>query len=378
MISHLIELRHELHRFPELSGQEQETAARIHAFLRSLKPDQVLTKVGGYGVMALFDSGKPGPEVWFRADMDALPVNETMQLDYASETPGVSHKCGHDGHTAILAGLAEYISLHRPAKGRVLLLFQPAEETGQGAAAMLKALNALGFCPDYAFALHNLPGYPLNSVIVRNGTFAAASRGMVIRLKGRTSHASEPEKGMSPAAVMARLMVDLPGLSNNGDLKGYRDFVLLTLIYGNLGSPAFGTSPGEAVLMATLRAYRNEDMELLSNTAAELVRRHSDAAAMGFEISFTEEFPATMNHPEAVQLVSDAARSLGLPLIEAGLPFRWSEDFAHFAMESKAALFGIGSGTDHPSLHHPEYDFPDAVITSALELWKSIYLKLQG
>ena len=119
-------------------------------------------------------------------------------------------------------------------------------------------------------------------------------------------------------------------------------------------------------------------MELLSNTAAELVRRHSDAAAMGFEISFTEEFPATMNHPEAVQLVSDAARSLGLPLIEAGLPFRWSEDFAHFAMESKAALFGIGSGTDHPSLHHPEYDFPDAVITSALELWKSIYLKLQG
>lgn len=378
MIDPLIALRHELHRYPELSGLEQETAGRIHAFLRPLKPGQLLTMVGGHGVVAIFDSGRPGPEVWFRADMDALPVNETTHLDYASENPGVSHKCGHDGHTAILAGLADFIASHRPLKGRVLLLFQPAEETGQGAAVMLKALTVKGYSADFSFALHNLPGYPLNTVIVRNGTFAAASRGMVIRLKGKTSHASEPEKGMSPVAVMARLMVDLPGLSSNGELKGYRDFVLLTLIYGNLGSPAFGTSPGEAVLMATLRAYQNEDMEELCARATELVRRHSDAAAMGCEISFAEEFPATVNHPEAVLHVRDAAGSLGLPLIEAGLPFRWSEDFAHFALESKAALFGIGAGTDHPPLHHPDYDFPDAVIPTGLELWKSIYMKLLG
>ena len=110
MIDPLIALRHELHRYPELSGLEQETAGRIHAFLRPLKPGQLLSMVGGHGVVAIFDSGRPGPEVWFRADMDALPVNETTHLDYASENPGVSHKCGHDGHTAILAGLADFIA----------------------------------------------------------------------------------------------------------------------------------------------------------------------------------------------------------------------------------------------------------------------------
>lgn len=375
MQSALLNLRHELHKNPELSGSEKKTARRLIKFLKPLKPDLLIEKVGGHGVLAVFESGNPGAEVLFRADIDALPISELNDLEYSSVTAGVSHKCGHDGHSAILAGLAAHISANRPQKGRYLLLFQPAEETGFGAVSVLNDPVFKSYNPDYCFALHNLPGYSLNSVIVRNGTFAAASRGMIIRLKGRTSHASEPEKGRSPAAAMARLMAGLPRLSGNGSASGYSDFVLLTLIYGSLGTPAFGTTPGEAILMATLRAYLDIDMKMLTSKAEALVSEIAEAWQLNYEISFTEEFPATMNHHEAVDIVKESASATGLNLIEAGLPFRWSEDFAHFTLNRKGVLFGIGAGVNHKPLHDPGYDFPDKIISVGVSLWVKIYEK---
>lgn len=371
----LQKLRHQLHQNPELSGKEKQTARRLVRFLKPLQPDVLVEKLGGYGVMAVFDSGQPGPEVLFRADMDALTINETNEFEYCSQTHGVSHKCGHDGHSAILAGLAAYISANRPAKGRFLLLFQPAEETGTGAASVLADPVFSRFNPDYCFALHNLPGYDQNTIVVRNGTFAAASRGMVIRLKGRTSHASEPEKGQSPAATMTKLMTNLPHLSGSGTAFGFNDFALLTLVYGSLGTPAFGTSPGEALIMATLRAYLDKDMEILTAKAVEMVKDLTEKQKLAYEISFTEEFPATMNHIDAVNIVTEAASGLQLKVVEAVLPVRWSEDFAHFALRSKAALFGIGAGISHRPLHDPDYDFPDSIIPEGVSLWVAIYQK---
>ncbi|MCB9014343.1 MAG: amidohydrolase [Lentimicrobiaceae bacterium] len=372
----LFDFRRELHQFPELSGMEVQTARRIINYLKPCAPDLLIEEVGGHGVMAVFDSGRKGPEVLFRADMDSLPIHESGLMRHSSKNDGVSHKCGHDGHTAILAGLAHFISEHRPVKGKVLLLFQPAEETGMGARAVLNDMKFAPFSPDYSFALHNLPGYPENAVIIRTGTFAAASRGLIIKLKGRTSHACEPEKGRSPAAVMAHLMSALPRLAGDGASRDYQDFILLTLIYASLGTPAFGTTPGEATLMATLRAYLDSDMESLTAEAVALVKRLAKESQLDSEISFTEEFPATMNHQDAVDYVLHAAADLNLEIIEAGLPFRWSEDFAHFAGKSKAALFGIGAGVEHPSLHHPDYDFPDNILKTGVNLWKSVYQKL--
>lgn len=371
----LLNLRHELHRNPELSGRERQTARRLVKYLKPLKPDKLFGNLGGYGVLAVFESGRPGPEVLFRADTDALPIHEKNDSDYCSLSTGVSHKCGHDGHSAILAGLAQHISANRPARGRFLLLFQPAEETGTGAVSVLSDPAFAGFNPEYCFALHNLPGYDQKTVVVRNGTFAAASRGMVIRLKGRTSHASEPEKGRSPTATLATLMTNLPRLSGNGPEFGFSDFALLTLIYGNLGTPAFGTTPGEAVLMATLRAYLDKDMETLTGRAVAMVEKLAGESKLNFEIDFTEEFPATMNHADAVNFVREAASGLQLKVVKAGLPFRWSEDFAHFALRTKAALFGIGAGVSHHPLHDPDYDFPDGIITTGVSLWIAIYRK---
>jgi len=374
----LLNLRHELHRYPELSGNEKQTARRIAKFLKPLNPDQLIENIGGYGVMAVFESGLAGPEVLFRADMDALMIAEQEGIDYISQNQGVSHKCGHDGHSAILTGLAAYISANRPKKGRVLLLFQPAEETGLGALAILNDPLFSGFRPDFCFALHNLPGYDLNSIIVRKGTFAAASRGIVIKLKGRTSHASEPENGRSPAAVMAQLMSNLPKLTGKESFHEFTDYCLLTLIYASLGTPAFGTSPGDAVLMVTLRAYLDSDMDLLSSAATAMVREQAEHCGLDYEISYTEEFPATTNHQQAVKYIIDAASLLGLPLIDDGLPFRWSEDFAHFALHSNAALFGIGAGVLHPALHQPDYDFPDQIIPTGVAMWKAIYEMMNG
>jgi amidohydrolase len=371
----LLKLRHELHRDPELSGKEKLTARRLVKFLKPLKPDVLLQRLGGYGVMAVFDSGRPGPEVLFRADMDALPIRESCEPEYISQNHGVSHKCGHDGHSAILAGLATYISANRPENGRFLLLFQPAEETGTGAVSVLADPAFSPYKPDYCFALHNLPGYNQDTVVVRNGTFAAASRGIIIHLKGRTSHASEPEKGQDPTTAMTQLMANLPRLSGNGPDSGYTDFVLLTLTYGSLGTPAFGTTPGDAVLMATLRAYLDKDMEILTERAVRMVKELAEKSQLTYGIEFTEEFPATTNHTDAVDFVTGAAAGLDLKVVKAGLPFRWSEDFAHFALRSKAALFGIGAGISHPPLHDPGYDFPDSIIPVGVSLWVAIYNK---
>ncbi len=366
-------LRHKLHRFPELSGDEAVTTALIKTLLERYKPDVVQTGSEGKGVWAVFDSGKPGPVVLFRADIDALPIQEAAQLSYASLNKGISHKCGHDGHTAILAGFAALVADNRPQKGKLILLFQPAEETGMGAKAIIDHPAFQSLHPEYSFALHNLPGYPIGNVVVRVGTFAAASRGMIIRLKGRTSHASEPEKGKSPASVMAGLMSKLPRLVDNRHKTIFKDFVLLTLIHANLGYPSFGTSPGEAVLMATLRAYLDEDMDTMCKMAEEKVKKASERTGLEFSITYTEEFPATINHREPVGIVVTAAMNAGLDLNNALLPFRWSEDFAHFGQISKSVLFGIGAGMEHPPLHHPDYDFPDHIIRAALKMWSNIY-----
>jgi amidohydrolase len=371
-------LRHKLHQFPELSGEEKETTALLRSLLEKCKPDLLQTGPDEKGIWAVFESGNPGPVVLFRADIDALPIEEISSLPHASTKPGISHKCGHDGHTAILNGFASWAAENRPRKGKLILLFQPAEETGMGAKTIVEDANFQKLQPDYCFAMHNLPGYPSGSVVVRVGTFAAASRGMIIRLKGRTSHASEPEKGQSPAAVMAQLMSNLPRLATNGNTELYDDFVLLTLIHANLGTPAFGTSPGEAVLMATLRAYRNEDMDVMCKLAEEMVARASEGAGLKFSVTYTEEFPATINHKEPVEMVVDAAKRADLILNNAVLPFRWSEDFAHFGLISKAVLFGIGAGETQPPLHHPDYDFPDYIIPTAIKMWKGIYWNLVG
>ena len=211
----LTAFRRQLHANPEVSGKEKETAASVLKFLEACHPDEVLPNLGGLGIVATWDSGKAGPEIVFRAELDALPIQEVNDFEYQSKRKGVSHKCGHDGNTTILCGLEQYLSENKPIKGKVRLLFQQAEENGEGAKSMLEDKNFATIHPDYIFALHNLPGYQVGEVVVKDNTFTAAVNSIIIYLHGKTSHAAEPEHGHNPALALAQILKESIALQNN-------------------------------------------------------------------------------------------------------------------------------------------------------------------
>lgn len=363
----LTAIRHELHRYPELSGREAGTSARMIELLRETSPDTILTDLGGHGAAAVYRGEPAAPRLLFRCDIDALPIDETITLPYGSNIPGVSHKCGHDGHSAILIGLARRLTALPAGRSTVILLFQPGEETGEGAADVIRDSRFQELRPDLVFALHNLPGFPEGSVIVRDGTFASASRGMIVRYRGSTSHAAEPHRGRSPAAAVAHLVLALEGLpqSETGMDTGSK----VTVIHLSAGEEeAFGTSPGSGTVMATLRGHGKDPMERLSRRAEELAGSMAGAFGLESSIEWTQEFPVTVNSKQAAATVRRAASRLGMEVIDPGAPFPWSEDFGHFTSEYSGALFGLGAGPDHPALHSPEYDFPDSLINPGVEL----------
>jgi len=371
----LVKLRHRLHAHAEVSNQEKKTSEVIVEFLEKYKPDQLWKNVGGYGVIALFKGKQAGENIGFRADLDALHISETIELEYASKTPHTAHKCGHDGHMTMVAGLAPYLENTPLEKGNVYLIFQPAEETGEGAERINKAMRALDIDLDYLFGLHNLPGFPKEQILTKKDTFAAASRGMLIKLFGKTSHAAEPEFGISPVMAMAEITTKMTNVHT--DLS-FSDLTLATVIHSELGEIAFGTSPGYGEIRITLRAMQDRDMHKLIDYAENLVKDKSKEEHLEYEISYTETFPATENTEEAFQIMKESSQNVGLDFQELDKPFKWSEDFGQYKVQTKTGFFGIGSGMDCPHLHDETYDFPDSILLSGIKMYAGLidYFKL--
>jgi amidohydrolase len=354
--------RHELHRNPELSGEEAGTAGRIAAWLSDYGPDRVVTGLGGTGVAAEFSGAADGPTVLIRCELDALPIAETGDHDHVSTVSGKAHQCGHDGHMAILLGIGSLLSTRRPARGRVVLLFQPAEETGKGARAVLADPGFASIAPDYAVALHNLPGYPLHQVLLKDGHATCASRGMRIRLTGKTAHASMPETGVSPALALASIIRGLAGLSRPERLD--EDFLLVTIVHAALGEQAFGVSPADGQVWATLRTLTNQQMDALVGRATAIAEEQARQYGLRLEIDYDDVFSATRNDPQVIGAVRRSAEASGLDSRTLTEPMRFSEDFGEFGHACRSALFFLGAGENHPALHNPDYDFPDALIPS--------------
>ena len=370
----LVEFRRSLHRNPELSGREDATSASIQDHIAAYLPDNLITGLGGRGVAAEFKGAESGPRILLRCDMDALPINEDMDVPYSSVIAGVSHKCGHDGHVAILMGVAARLHEHPRSGGSVVLLFQPAEETGAGASRVMFDSKFKDIEPDFVFALHNLPGFPLGSIVLKSGAFSSASRGITIELKGASSHASEPQKGNSPVRAAAKIVEAFTGHSQPSFSKG--DASELTVTHVRVGSETYGTSPGEGCILAVLRTRRTEEMMYFSGKAEETARAIASNSKLDCRISWTDDFPATENSPKAVNAVRSAAGNLGLSIVQPDTPFPWSEDFGHFTKKYPGALFGIGAGTDTPALHSPEYDFPDEPIPLGADIFIEIVNEL--
>lgn len=364
----LTAFRHHLHRYPELSGEEQETARRVCEMLAPTGPDKVLTGLGGHGVAAIYDSGVPGPTILFRSELDALPIQELGPVEYRSTVPGKAHLCGHDGHSTILLGLGRVLSRTRPARGRVILMFQPAEENGAGAAAVVADPRYPEIKPDWAFSLHNMPEVPLGVGKLGAGPANCASRGIRVTLTGSTAHASRPADGVSPMKALAELMPAIEACRSNTPLGP--DYSLVTLTHCAMGAPTFGVAPGEATFMATLRTVADSVMDDLVSRVETLVREAAERYGLAYSWEYDDVFPASVNDSEATAILLTGLQRAGLQHELQTLPSVGSEDFGWFGISgAKSAMVFLGAGPDWPRVHTPEYDFRDELIPIGVRIF---------
>lgn len=355
----LTRLRRDLHANPETAGLEAVTARRIHRAIEPLEPDDTLTSLGGHGVAALFKGTTDAAPVLIRCELDALPIPESIDLPYASMSEGVSHKCGHDGHMAIVTACAH---MQRAAKEAgedaptLICLYQPAEENGAGAKAVHEDGRLDAWSPRKAIALHNHPGYSMGAIIVREGTICAASVGIRIELKGATTHASTPHLGRSPAQALARTAIRIEEIPTTQDSV---EFITITTI--NTGGD-FGIAPGVGHLGVTARAETDDALAGLIDEIETIANEEAKRDALEIDITHHDRFPACVNEAETVEAIRVTAKSLKMKTIELDQPIAFSEDFAHTINAYTGALFTLGSGEKQPPLHNIEYDFPDELI----------------
>ena len=356
-------LRHALHQRPELSMKEQETAKTLMDFLRKNADFRVVEMPKWF--YAVKEGAPGGKKIAFRADMDALPMRETLPLPYASCREDVSHKCGHDGHCAALTGLALELS-GKKLEDTVYLIFQPGEETGQGGKICRELILQEGIGEIYAF--HNLPGYPEEQLVYREGLTQPASEGLRIRLEGKTSHASAPEEGRNPAKALARIALYAEDLCSEPS-----DGMLLCTITGiELGNGDFGISPGCGEIFLTLRAEREDEMDRLEK--ALLVFAAAQAKEYGLTLSseIRDRFPETRNDGACLARVIHAAKALGISVGPMPKLWRASEDFGWYLKECPGAMFYLGAGEKAPALHTDAYDFDDALLETAVDLFRRL------
>ncbi len=375
-ISKLITFRKLLHSNAELSGNEKQTANLIANRLRNLENFILSENVGGYSILAVYDSGNYGKTIMFRADMDALPIKEINDFEYKSINKNVSHKCGHDGHLTVLVGFAEWINLNPPKSGKIILLFQASEENGKGAYNVLNDIAFTDINPDYVFAFHNLPGFQLNEIVIKEGIFTASVSSMIFRLKGKTAHASEPENGFNPTYAIAEI-IDFIKELNIYEIEN-PDFFLATPIYTKIGEKAYGTSAANAEIHYTFRAWESSLLENNIDFIKSKMQSISENHHLEIYSESLDIFHNTYNHPDAVKIIREAAKTNYLNLKECLLPFKWGEDFGLFTQKFKGSMFCIGAGESSPALHHANYDFPDDIITTGISVFKTITLLINN
>lgn len=395
----ILELRHRLHENAELSGNEVQTKKILMNFLREHTGLSVTDRGTWFYAAAVPSESDMRPAaqtrpckdsdtdrcaakgpIAFRADMDALPIPETIDLPYASCNPGVSHKCGHDGHSAALAGLAlEADRLLRESKlsRPVYLIFQHAEEIGAGGAVCAELLEEKKICEVYAF--HNLGGFPENAIVYRRNQTQPESEGLTITFRGRPSHASAPENGINPARAIAK-MIDYAGKLaeiRGGDridepTEDRSCMALCTIVHVRVGKRDFGVSAGDAEISVTLRSDREAVMKQMEAGLLEYAEKVADSEHLKVSHSIADYFPETRNEDGCLNRVLAAAAKTGRQVIAMPEIWRASEDFGYYTRKTPGAMFYIGTGVDHAPLYTTAYDFDDAILETAVDMFKEL------
>ena len=353
----IIALRARLHQNPELSGYETGTLKILGDFLRQNTGLSLEQRDGWLLATHWEDDGLC--EIGFRADMDAIPDG----------CGGARHGCGHDGHSAILCALALALEGRRFGKN-IRLIFQPAEETGAGARHICDTWPGLQkLCRIYG--LHNIPGYPGGTLLLRRGCFACASRGFIADIQGRPAHAACPDDGANPAPLLSRAVLALPGMIDD-ILDGDTRLLMHTVIGLRAGGEDFGMSASEGRLCLTLRGHRQADIDALAARVERFIREGCADAGMTCRFEARDAFPDTTNPAEIVDEALDKWRAAGFPVRLLDQPMRWSEDFGWYLRQTPGMFFGVGIGEHHPGLHTAGYSFDDAIIDPAVRAFLAL------
>jgi len=369
----MIAWRHDFHRNPELGFDEYRTAARVADLLESFGLD-VFRGVGQTGVVGVLQRGNGAGAIGLRADMDALPIAETNVFDHASEMAGLMHACGHDGHTTMLLGAAKYLAQSGDFNGRVVFIFQPNEEHGLGAPAMLGDNLFTRFPVDQVFGMHNMPGMPIGSMATRAGPMTASEALFEIAITAQGGHAALPHMGVDAIMVGSQIVNALQTIVSRKLNPGLNGVVSVTEF---ITDGRRNVLPGTATLKGDARALTPEINATIEARLRQIVDGTCAAHGVRAAVSFDTLFPPTINDPDAVEAAAMASRVLfGADNTDADCPPKlFSEDFAHFAQARPGCFLLMGNGTDGAHarpLHSADYDFNDAGLVPGSSFWVAL------
>ncbi len=373
----LIAFRRDLHRHPELGFNEHRTAEKVATALHEAGIE-VHRGVGGTGLVGVLKRGNGTDSILLRADMDALPISEKSTHDYASVNPGVMHACGHDGHTTMLLGAALQLARSDCFSGTVYFIFQPNEEHGLGARAMLDDSLLERFPADEVYGIHNLPGAPAGQLSTRVGNICASETLFEIHISGQGGHASMPQVGVDAILVGSELVMALQTIVAR-KLAPDTGAVISVTEFTTDGTR--NVLPGNATLKGDTRARNPQDRARIET----LMQQICDGIAATHQVEITldsrTEFIETINSPAPHNHVINAARSLGLDTLPDRPPMSFSEDFAHFAAARPGCFLLLGNGEDGPfgqPLHSSDYDFNDDVLITGSAFWVQLVAERLG
>jgi amidohydrolase len=355
--------RRDIHQHPELLYDVHRTAGFVADRLKEFGCDEIVTGLGKTGVVGVIKGRKPASGdikvIGLRADMDALPVEEATGVPYASKTPGMMHACGHDGHTAMLLGAARYLAETRNFAGDAVVIFQPAEEGGAGAQAMIKDGLMERFKIDQVYGMHNGPGLPVGSFAIRPGPLMAATDSIDILIEGRGGHAAQPHKCIDSLLVGAQLVTVLQQIvGRNVDPLESAVISICEFHAGN----ARNVIPQTATLRGTVRTLTPKVRELVEKRVREVVAGTAKITGAKIDLTYTRGYPVTLNHAEQTEVALRAAREVaGEANVHEMPPMMGAEDFSYMLEARPGAFIFCGNG-DSAGLHHPAYNFNDEAI----------------
>ncbi|MDE1132131.1 MAG: M20 family metallopeptidase [Ascidiaceihabitans sp.] len=362
--------RRDIHQNPEILFETHRTSALVAEKLRAFGCDEVVEGIGRTGVVGVIkgNSTASGKVIGLRADMDALPIHEQTGLEYASKTDNAMHACGHDGHTAMLLGAAQYLCETRNFDGTAVVIFQPAEEGGGGGKEMCDDGMMDRWKIQEVYGMHNWPGMPVGDFAIRSGPFFAATDQFEIIVEGKGGHAAKPHETVDSIVVAAHTVTALQSISSrNADPV---DQLVVSVTSIESSSKAFNVIAQRTHMKGTVRTMSKDMRALAEQRLTAIAKSVSETFGAEAEVKYYLGYPCMVNHPEQTEFAASVATKISGSCADAPLVMG-GEDFAYLLEERPGAYILVGNG-DTASVHHPEYNFDDAAIPAGCSWWSGI------